>query len=139
MSLAAWIALFYVGNLFDLLSTYRGMRGLSEEEMKKRELNPIVGQFIHNKKLSYIFKFTFSSLVVVMVLRTPGAQMLLEIFTILIFLVVGSNLLTIFLREKGKLTPGKFLTDKLRFPKFLAYLFLLGAMVFFATAIWIQL
>lgn len=139
MSIYIWIALFYIGNLFDLLSTYRGMKGLTKEEMKKRELNPIVGQFIHDKKLSYIFKFTFTTLIVVMALRIPGGQMILEIFTILIFLVVGSNLLTTFLRNRKKLTPGMFLTKKLKLPNFLAYLVFLFVTCFFSVLIWMQL
>jgi len=121
-----WIILFYIGNLLDLLSTYSGMRDLPKEEMQKRELNPVMSLFIHNKKASYIFKFGLSTIIVIFVLRNPETQPFLVLLTIMLFFVVGNNFLAYYLTKKKKLSPGKFLTDKCKLPRPIAYLVLLA-------------
>jgi hypothetical protein len=134
-----WIVLFYIANLLDILSTYLGMEGLPKERMGEKELNPVMSLFIHSKKASYTFKFGLSTVIVVLVVLRPYMLALLSLCTIMLFFVVGNNILSIYLNKKGKLSPGKFLTERLRFPKALAYLTLITMFLIASVGVYLLL
>jgi len=129
-----WTVLFYIGNLLDILSTYWGFRGLSKEQMQERELNPIISMFIHKKVATYAFKFGLSTIIVVLVWRT-GALIPLQLISIMLFLIVANNVSAKLLTDKGKMSFGKVLTTKLRFPKAIAYLAILAILLFTSVGI----
>jgi len=134
-----WVILFYLGNLLDILSTYWSMRGLPKEKMQEKELNPIMSRFIHNRKASYTFKFGLTTLIAVLVILNPSMLVFLKLFTLMFFFIVLNNTLAHYLTKKGKLSPGKFLTQKLRFPKFLAYLTILAICLFASLEVYLLL
>lgn len=132
-----WIVLFYIGNLLDLLSTYWGMRELPKEKMQEKELNPIISLFIHNKKATYIFKFGLATVIVILVIVNSASLTFFKILTIMFLFIVANNISALILTRKGKLSFGKLLTNKLRFPKALAYLTIVGICLFASLGVYL--
>jgi len=124
-SLVIWSLFLIMGNLLDYKTTYRGMENTAPEDMNKKELNPILAPFIHKKKFILILKF--SAVAAIIALAYHGSGLLwLQLVTVWIFIVVLNNIYAVYAHSKGVLSPGQLLIDKLKFPKFLAFIVLNG-------------
>jgi len=125
------VILFLLGNLLDVATTYAGMKGASKEEMEKKELNVLLASHIHNKKFILAWKFGFSTLLIVILLIAALHSNFTYYFnvfkflTVFIFIIVINNLYAYWANKKGKLSLGNLLIAKLKFPKVLAFLFLI--------------
>ena len=95
-----------------------------------KELNIFVDSKIHNRKFTTKWKTAFGAILVGLCiyasLQLGEVYVFFKIATVLIYIVVLNNLIAYWAQKHKKLSPGKFLREKLRFPKTLAYLVLIA-------------
>ena len=124
--LAVYIGLFILGNYLDYFTTYLGMKGLSPEEMKKRELNVLLHSQMHRKKLIVTIKFlvvgALVGLSIYHFIDTGEVYLALKMITIFMFLVVANNIHSHWAGKRGKLSFGRFLMTKIKLPKALTFI-----------------
>ena len=127
-----WATLFMGCNLLDYHTTYSAMKGVSPQEMKEHELNPIAAFIIHKNKLVLALKIIVGVAVITFCFfRMDGDGYSGIKFVAIIFLMaVGNNLYAKWAEDHHKLSPGRFLMEKLKLPnKDVAFFCLLGIII----------
>jgi len=128
-----WSTIFVLGNMFDIITTYWGSEGLTADEIRSRELNPFARGYIHKRWLAILSKMVVTCGVVVLVyvgILTGSWDCVkaLRVLSLLLVFVVCNNVYTNWAWGHGRLSVGSFLTKRLRFPCWLAFVVLVGFM-----------
>lgn len=129
-------SLFAIGQYLDFHTTYMGTKGLSKEELQKRELNPIVKTQIQNKKLVLAAKVTSVSLLLLVISLFPSCIFFLKLLAIFTFLTVANNIQSYWAEKHKKSSDFQTLVlKKLGIPKKFWYLTTLGIKLLIAFGI----
>lgn len=132
MELIAWSILFVALSCLDLVTTYSAMRGMSPDEMRERELNPLMGRIISNKPLAWAVKLLAAGLILLACFRLMKPEVSLRLITFLsigLALVVVSNLCASWAQRHQRLSVGRFLMERLGFPRVVAFLLITGTIL----------
>lgn len=129
-----WSGLVVMGSILDIVTTYKGMKGYSPEEMGQRELNPFVKSVIGRKWVAVSLKIV-SIMPLLACSYYLDTVVILQVMSLLLFFVVVQNMYAYWAERHGHLSLGLLLVRRWHLSGGIAFWLLVCLMLTISIAI----